>query len=404
MKRYTATVHSIINRSNFVFVLLAVFSVFPVQKVLAQDPRYQIIEKEFDCIRDHLQAQKGMVWNEVCYSSGEIVEPAARMELINAALDQVSSDEADYSDESDETNTYITPITVSRSEPSPTQLSRESDYADEEDAQPERKASHERVWREEEDFINQKQQTEFGVEISHISYKEPIFNLKEKGAMYGFYASYANHMEENQPLFPIINMYKLEGKASFGSVDYESISGTIDDIPDYMIELRALLGYDMKPSLRSLVTPYAGLGFRYLNDDSSGLNSTTGAVGYERASHYLYLPIGFEFKNQFTDGWLIGFIGEFDVLLYGKQISYLSDVDTDAPDVNNDQKRGYGLRGSLQIVKKFDWVDLSLTPFIRYWHIKNSDVTTAIGNGFAVTGYEPDNNSTEFGVKMGVRF
>ena len=45
-------------------------------------------------------------------------------------------------------------------------------------------------------------------------------------------------------------------------------------------------------------------------------------------------------------------------------------------------------------------------PFIRYWNIDQSD-TQAItfgGRPIGVVGYEPKNNSTEFGIKLGMHF
>ena len=97
---------------------------------------------------------------------------------------------------------------------------------------------------------------------------------------------------------------------------------------------------------------------------------------------------------------------EADFLLWGRQDSYLSDVDSTLyADVRNRQRRGFGLRGSLKLVREAASVNFILEPFIRYWHIKNSDRVTAISNGgFATTGLEPDNNTVEAGLKLGVQF
>jgi hypothetical protein len=59
----------------------------------------------------------------------------------------------------------------------------------------------------------------------------------------------------------------------------------------------------------------------------------------------------------------------------------------------------------LKLVKQGRNVNLLIEPFVRYWHIKNSDSTIAVGpTGLAVSGLEPDNNSTEFGAKIGLQF
>lgn len=49
----------------------------------------------------------------------------------------------------------------------------------------------------------------------------------------------------------------------------------------------------------SVWAPYTGFGFRYLNNDSRG-ETSTGYWGYQRSSHYYYLPIGV--TNRFFSG------------------------------------------------------------------------------------------------------
>ncbi|PIV41068.1 MAG: hypothetical protein COS27_10960 [Nitrospirae bacterium CG02_land_8_20_14_3_00_41_53] len=72
-------------------------------------------------------------------------------------------------------------------------------------------------------------------------------------------------------------MLKAEGRLSYGWVDYSN-SGTMDDIDDYIWELRGLGGYDFSVLKASILTPYIGIGYRYLNDDMSGRVSSTGAL------------------------------------------------------------------------------------------------------------------------------
>ena len=103
---------------------------------------------------------------------------------------------------------------------------------------------------------------EIGPEISHITYEEPDV-MEEKGFMYGIAASYAYHNNL---------MLKAEGRFSFGDVDYTN-SGTMDNIDDYMWEFRGLAGYDFPVLKATIITPYIGFGYRYLNDDSSGMTS-----------------------------------------------------------------------------------------------------------------------------------
>lgn len=233
---------------------------------------------------------------------------------------------------------------------------------------------------------------ELAPEISYRVYKEPDANVKIKGIMYGLVGSYTYHDKI---------MWKVEGIANWGQVDYSSdLSGQADNITDYMLEIRFLAGYDFVISRTSVITPYIGIGYRYLNDDGSGKTSTKGDRGYERESNYIYSPIGIEIITNLGNNWSIGEIVEFDYFWWGKQKTHFSDVSPDLPDVENRQTDGYGLRGSITIEKKYKEVAFEGGPFVRYWNIKRSD-NEYFGPIYV---YEPDNNSTEVGIKFGVRF
>jgi hypothetical protein len=229
--------------------------------------------------------------------------------------------------------------------------------------------------------------------------------MKEKGMMYGFLGTYT-YRGWAIPAPETLDkwMFKVEGRFSFGEVDYKN-SGTIDNIDDYMLEFRGLGGYDFSLLKTSTITPYIGIGYRYLNDDMSGKISSTGAYGYERESNYFYSPIGIEIITPLENGWFVGGILEYDIFWWGKQKSHLSDVDPGYNDPENDQERGYGLRGSIKLQKKGEKLDFVIEPFIRYWNIKRSKYADLTYYG-VLTGYayEPKNRSTEFGVKLAVRF
>jgi len=231
-------------------------------------------------------------------------------------------------------------------------------------------------------------------EISYIKYEEPGV-MKESGFMYGIGASYTYHNNI---------MIKAEGRYSYGQVDYEN-SGTIDNIDDYIIEVRGLAGYDFKVSSISTITPYIGAGYRYLNDDMAGRVSSTGAAGYERESNYYYSPIGIETFSQLSNGWSYGINIEFDIFWKGEQKSHLSDADASYNDLENDQNDGYGWRGSVRFQRKGKKADYSIEPFIRYWNIKKSEKENWTSSGVIIGyGYEPKNNSTEFGLIFSIRY
>jgi len=242
----------------------------------------------------------------------------------------------------------------------------------------------------------QKHTWELGPEISYVEYKEPDV-MKQKGYMYGIVGSYTYHDKL---------MLKAEGRFSYGQVDYSSpISGTEDDIYDYMWEFRGLAGYDFPVSKASFLTPYAGIGYRYLNDDSSGKVTSTGASGYERESNYIYSPIGVRLITNLKNGWSVGAMAEYDIFWWGKQISHLSDAVPGYNDPQNRQTHGYGLRGSVELQRKAKNVTFGIAPFIRYWDIKESKHTDLTSYGVRIgEAWEPKNHSTEYGINLLVRF
>jgi hypothetical protein len=227
-------------------------------------------------------------------------------------------------------------------------------------------------------------------EISFIEYEEPDV-MQEKGFMYGIGGSYAYH---NNNI-----MLKMDGRYSYGQVDYKN-SGTMDNIDDYIIECRGLMGYDFSVAYIIIITPYAGFGYRYLNDDASGMISSTGAYGYERESNYFYSPIGVETNFLLINDWTLGINFEFDIFWKGKQKSHLGEV-AGYEDIENDQDDGYGVRGSVKLQKSSGKVDYIIEPFFRYWNIEESGATRdSMGRRWV----EPKNNSTEVGILFSARF
>jgi hypothetical protein len=238
---------------------------------------------------------------------------------------------------------------------------------------------------------------EIGPEISFIEYKEPDV-ISERGPMFGIGASYTYRNGV---------MIKVAGRYSYGQMDYESQgTGTIKKIDDNMFEMRTLGGYDFKISNSFTITPFIGFGYRYLKDDSAGRISSTGNLGYLRESTYYYSPGGIEAVNVFDKGWSAGVNLEYDYFWKGIQKSYLSNAVPGTNDVENNQRGGYGLRGSIIIKKQSDQIFYAIEPFIRYWNIDKSDVqnVTYFGSYTGFVFYEPKNESTEIGVKFMIGF
>ena len=74
------------------------------------------------------------------------------------------------------------------------------------------------------------------------------------------------------------------------------------------------------------------------------------------------------------------------------------------PTLESTQKTGQGYRGSLRITREGEKIDFFFEPFFRYWDIKDS-TTDSVTNGIlVVSGLEPENNTAEYGFKLGIQY
>ncbi len=267
-------------------------------------------------------------------------------------------------------------------------------------------------------FIHQRANTflELGTELFHYTYREPGV-MRQKNFMYGIHGLLTHRLREHNAWgdwkrnMMIFNMFRFEGRFAYGELDYESeSSGTDDGRPNYSAEFRVLMGCDfpVRPSMR--LTPFLGVGFRYLLDDGGGRLTSTGAVSYDRESNYWYIPAGVESLVQLNKHWSLEWSAEYDYLLYGLQKSHIGDAGAyihhyaGYPDVENKQDAGTGLRGSIRAVYHQPRIDIAIEPFIRYWAIEKSKTKTVSHNGVTEVWWEPKNNTTEFGLKFGLRY
>lgn len=237
---------------------------------------------------------------------------------------------------------------------------------------------------------------DLGLSVSHIKYEEPGY-MDEKGMMYGLVGDFSWRKGI---------MLGLEARGAWGEVEYsgetwDGIPLTIEDIPDYLLEGRGLVGFDAV-STEITLTPYTGLGYRYLND---GLQEKSSG-GYEREANYFYSPLGGELIVDLGEGWLLCARLEYDVFWQGRQISHFSDVSSEYNDPENDQDQGYGVKGSIRIAKGGGGeIGFAVEPFFNYWNIEDSKTASLTQNGFPVGEViEPKNKSTEYGVNLKLIF
>ncbi len=236
-----------------------------------------------------------------------------------------------------------------------------------------------------------------GVELSHLGYKEPGI-MEESGIMAGVYGDYTLHKRDF--------MLKLNGSLKMGNVDYSSLeTGTMDDIGEFLFDSQVLFGRDLHPSEKVRLTPFVGFGFRYLFDDMGEKTSTTGHGGYDRKSKYIYSPLGMEGMFKLGGGWSLGLSGEYDLFWHGWQYSRFGDVYPGVPNLENDQRDGWGGRGSVKLIKDLGKLDLTVEPYYKYWDIEQSELSYILYDDVLYgPAWEPANNSREWGVRIGIRF
>lgn len=190
----------------------------------------------------------------------------------------------------------------------------------------------------------------------------------------------------------------VDGRYASGNTDYDSAgTGRKSANPDYYLEGRVTLGRDLAAGAQVL-SPYTGLGYRYLSNDLRGY-TTTGAVGYRRISSYIYLPLGVTYRMRAGAQGRLVTTFEYDYLIEGTQRSYMSDVGYQR-DLLNQQRSGHGLRLALA----YEEADWSIGVFVHQWDIARSDVGTYTDATLVYTGIEPHNITREAGIQLKYHF
>ena len=240
---------------------------------------------------------------------------------------------------------------------------------------------------------------QIGFDVRYFDYEEPGL-MEESGWMYGIFGSYIYH--GNNKL-----MFETSLSYVFGELDYDGqlMDGTphTTDTDDWIFEWRGLIGPDYRLKDSSIITPYLGVGYRFWNDEIKG------SGGYEREIQYWYLPIGVKTISPLPANWTWGLSAEYDLFLSGKVKSHVSNLLAGLNDPENDQNfgDGYGVKFSLQFNRKFsNNYYISIEPYIAYWDIDESDpsMLTLYGQPTGIYVVEPENETTEYGLRLNITF
>lgn len=240
-----------------------------------------------------------------------------------------------------------------------------------------------------------------GIEGFRDTYRETSLDLETNTNFGSVTANYSNSGKTG--------FFSLDGRASYGTDDYESPSGKLSGVPQWEFELRGRFGIT-KPLWGGSFSPYTGVGMRYYRDEGKGYYTDTGAAAYDRRIFQAYIPIGASLSYITEDGWHITPQAEADLMFYGNVNSRLTNVGTVfIPGVGtgqfldpayNRQKYGIGARGELMFGKSSGNYSWQVGPFVRYWYVPESEETTYTdGSGNPVVDVlEPTNSRTQVGL------
>ena len=230
---------------------------------------------------------------------------------------------------------------------------------------------------------------------AYVKYNESMdhwYMMDDQGGTYGVEGAWLYR-------YPKYGLIKADIHYSRGDFNYHSAdTGSMDDQPYNFLETRIVVGRDFDIQSR-YITPYFGFGYRYVENDTGNMQSSTGYWGYFRSSNYYYSPLGVSAQVFVGDVWELNVTAEYDIFWHGLQKS----GGHGAPfSFKNDQNSGFGVRGSVRLLRKLsDDVRLIIEPYFKLWDIKKSE-EDCLADGECA--FEPDNTTQELGFKVGLNF
>ncbi len=408
----------------FSLLLLFLFSSTDIGYCSGSSDRDLLIGKQLDCLQKKPPSSKNLQWNDICYTNASDMNTTSsesawtqadrRHYEITPELDALENKNI-----SEETTTFEPPDINSKESSAWERADRRHRKLPQkikEDEKNKFKMSDETARENGGPPPKRIKQHEISAawQASNYKYEEPDL-MHVKGPSFGIAGNYTYRPSKKDPLYnKIVNTYRVDGQANKMTLKYASVDGVRnEDEKHSMYEVRGLLGREYySKDVRVLV--YSGLGYRYLLDDNGGealQNPATGlynVLSYDRESNYYYIPAGGEIEFP-QDNWSLTLKGEYDFLVYGKQISHFTDTMWypgigPGEDTHNNQHHGFGIKGSFQVAYKMDAAHLFVEPFIDYWNIEDSDISYCQFDGEYGYGLEPKNKTTAYGVRLGVKF
>jgi hypothetical protein len=205
-------------------------------------------------------------------------------------------------------------------------------------------------------------------------------------------------------------------RVAAGSVDYRSDGSIVDEPGGEEVRLDNVLhtsgqlelhfGKNFAVGTGATLTPFVGLGSRYLIDSSGGEVSDSGLLGYDREISYAYVPIGADATVPVGRRSVLRLSAQYNLFVGGTAKSRFSKIDPQVPDIEVDTQEGHGLEASAMLGLPVGRRELAFGPFLRFWKIGQSD-SILIGPEFPGEPerfVEPRNRTTELGIRVSLAF
>jgi hypothetical protein len=260
---------------------------------------------------------------------------------------------------------------------------------------------------------------DLSIKGGYFRYDEPSADISYTGIVSGIQGAYKKSFS--------IWSFKIQSEIMSGNLDYSgrlNSHSTADGASVSSSNTRGSLSYgsDLWYSDTALLlgspycrngyslTPYAGLGYRYLdNPDNPDV-----PYDYRRQVSYLYVPMVLEFQKTLSENRSWGIIGEVDVLLKGSVRADLSDASEKYNDLNFQQSLGGSVKLTGLYNREILGYAISLKPFVEIWMVEESDtdvleydgtrVMVKSANGHYGDYCEPSNITLTAGLQLNMMF
>jgi hypothetical protein len=242
---------------------------------------------------------------------------------------------------------------------------------------------------------------EIGAEVSDYSYRERFEGetvASDDGTFPGITASFVAGLGNGY-------LFRTRLSAHFGSVDYSSEDGDIEDIDQSIVQLEFQVGRDFPLGKNATITPFIGLGSRLLTDHSGGRETESGFLGYDREVSYAFVPVGAAVTTRLGASNTLTFSAQYNWVVGGDAESKFSEIDPEFPNVKLEIPGGHGLEASAILGVPVGRTELRFGPFVRHWNIDQSESQIFDDEeGGQIELLEPKNKTTELGLRLSLAF